>query len=82
MFELLDDAHRATQQKAMLKPKYAVWAVFSILLVGAQAGVLIGKHDWDWTRWLQIAVNGLIFRMVFMPLFREIYKFLSGQHTD
>jgi hypothetical protein len=82
MFELLDDAHRATQQKAILKPKYAVWAVFSILLVGAEAGVLIGKHDWDLAKWLQVAVNGLIFGIVFMPLFREIYKFLRGQHTD
>jgi hypothetical protein len=82
VFELLDDARRATQQKAMLKPKYAVWAVFWILLIGAQAGVLIGKHDWDWAKWLQVAVNGLIFGTVFMPLFREIHKFLTGRHTD
>jgi hypothetical protein len=82
MFELLDDTHRDTQQKAMLKPKYAVWAVFSIVLVGVQVGVLIGKHDWDWANWLQVAVNGLIFGKIFMPLFREVYKFLRDQQTD
>jgi len=66
----------------MLKPKYAFWAVLSILLVGAQVGVLIGKHDWDWAQWLPVAVNGLIFGKIFMPLFREVYKFLRDQQTD
>lgn len=82
MFELLDDTHRAAQQKAMLKPKYAVWAVFSVLLVGTEVGILIGKHDWDLLKWLQVAINGLLFGIIFTPLFREFYKFLKDQQTD
>jgi hypothetical protein len=78
MFELLDDAHR----NATVKPRYAIFAVLSLLLIGAEVGILIGKHDWNLLDWLAVGANGFVLFAVFVPLFREFYNFLRDHEVD
>jgi hypothetical protein len=54
----------------------------SALLLGAWAGVLIGKRDWDLFDWLNVGCNLILFPVTFAPLFRELYNFLKNDELD
>jgi hypothetical protein len=82
MFELLDDAQRKVARKAILKPRYAILGVLSLLLIGVGAGILIGKRDWNPLDWLSFSFNGVVFLVIFAPLFRELYNFLRDHDVD
>ncbi len=82
MFELLDDARREAARKAIVRPKYAIFAVLWALVLGAEAGMLIGKRDWDLFDWLGVGFNGVLFLVVFAPLFRELYNFLREHEVN
>jgi hypothetical protein len=82
MFDLLDDAHRQANRRAMVRPRYAIFAVLSLLLIGVEVGILIGKRDWDLLDWLAAGCNGLVLFLVFAPLFRELYNFLRDHESN
>jgi len=82
MFELLDDAHRKAVRESIVKPRYAIFAGLSVLLIGVEAGILIGKHDWDLWNWLAVGINSVVLLAVFVPLFREVYRFLKDREVD
>jgi hypothetical protein len=82
MFELLDDAHRKAYRKAIVKPRYAIFAVLSLLLIGAEVGILIGKRDRDLLDWLAAGFNALVLLSIFAPLFRELYNFLKEREDS
>jgi hypothetical protein len=82
MFELLDDARRKAVRETIAKPRYAAFAVLSALLVGVEAGILIGKRDWDPLNWLAVGLNAVVFLAIFAPLFREVYDFLRDREVD
>jgi hypothetical protein len=82
MFELLDDAHRNANRKAIVKPRYGIFAVLALLLIGAEVGILIGKHDWNLLDWLAVGANAFVLLAVFVPLFREFYNFLRDHGVN
>jgi hypothetical protein len=82
MFELLDDARREAARKAIVRPRYAIFAVLWVLLLGAAAGILIGKRDWDLFDWLNVGFNEILFLVICAPLFRELYDFLRDHEVD
>lgn len=75
MFDLLDDGREA-RRRSFLRPRYGFLALLSVLVIGINVGLLIGKHNSDLFDWLAVGFNGLLLVMVFSPLFRELYKFL------
>ncbi len=82
MFELLDDARSKAVRKAIVRPRYVIFAALSLLLIGAEMGVLIGKRDWNLLDWFAVGSNALLLFMVFAPLFRELYTFLKHHEVD
>jgi len=81
MFELLDDG-REVRRRAILRPRYAFFAVLSLLLIGVELGILIGKGNRDLSDWLAAGLNGLVLLLVFAPLFRELYHFLRDHEVN
>jgi hypothetical protein len=82
MFELLDHARLEVARKAAVKPRYAILVVLSALLVGVQAGMLIGKHDWSLLGWLKVGFYGIVFLVIFVPWFRELSNFLKDHEVN
>jgi hypothetical protein len=75
MFELLEDGREA-RRKALLRPRYLLLALLGVFVIGANVGVLLGKHDSNFLDWFVVGANALCIT-VFWPLFREFYKFLK-----
>jgi hypothetical protein len=82
MFELLDEAHRKAHRKAIVRPRYGFLAVLSLLLIGAEAGILIGKGNRNVFDWLAVGINGFVLLLVLAPLFRELYHFLRDHEVN
>jgi hypothetical protein len=82
MFELLDDARTKAVRMTILKPRYAILAGLSVLLVGVEMGILIGKRDWSPFDWLQVSFNAVVLGALSRPLFREFYDFLRDHKVD
>ncbi len=51
-------------------------------MVGVQAGMLIGRHDWNLFDWLTLGFYAIVFLVTFVPLFRELYSFLKDHEVD
>lgn len=82
MFELLDHARREAARRTILKPRYAIFAPLSVLMVGVEAGILIGRRDWYLLDWLNVGFNGILFFVIFAPLFRELYNFFRDREIE
>ena len=57
-------------------------AVLSLLLIGAEVGLLIGKRDWDMLDWLGTGLNAFLLFALFTLLFRELYSFFREHKVD
>ena len=76
MFESLDDGREEARRRSLLKPRYLSLGVLFVFVFGAEVGVLLGKHNFNFVSWLPVASNGLLMMLILRPLFRELYEFL------
>lgn len=76
VFESLDDGREEARRRSLLKPRVLCLGLLFLFVIGAEVGVLLGKHNFDFPAWLSVASNGLLLVVALLPLFRELYKFL------
>lgn len=50
MFDVLDDGREA-RRRAVLKSKYAIFALVWVCLIGVSVGILLGKRNWQPENW-------------------------------
>lgn len=80
MFDVLDDGREA-RRRAVLKSKYAIFALVWVCLIGVSVGILLGKRNWQPENWFQIAVQVAIAAFFLKPIFGEFYKFLKDRES-